>query len=94
MSARGHRQTLRHPWAMSALPPKADKWQTTSASPLCAICVINAVQQKAALFDHLVGAGKERRWDSEAEGAGGLEVDYQLEPRRLKHRKIAWICSV
>ena len=35
------------------------------------------------LLDDLVGASKERRRDREAEGAGGVEVDYQFEPRGL-----------
>jgi hypothetical protein len=36
--------------SMSALPPKADKWMDASG---CQLCV--APQQKAWLFDHLVG---------------------------------------
>ena len=35
------------------------------------------------LFDHLVGAGDERRRHGEAEGFRGLEVDYQFELGRL-----------
>src|SRR4051794_6848314 len=31
-------------------------------------------------FDHLVGAGEERRWNREAECFGGLQVDEKLEP--------------
>ena len=30
------------------------------------------------LFDHLVGAGEERRWHGEAELLGGLEVDHEF----------------
>ena len=45
-------------------------------------------QQGSSLFDHLVGAGEQRRWDVEAERLGGLEVDHQLELGRLLHWKI------
>jgi hypothetical protein len=30
-------------------------------------------------FDHLIGAGDEGRWDVEADGGGGFQVDDQLE---------------
>jgi hypothetical protein len=36
----------------------------------------------AALVDHLVGLGKERRWDFEAERLGGFQVDDQFVFRR------------
>jgi hypothetical protein len=40
---------------MSALPPKADKQQTSRVCRLCAISRHYAVQQICSLLDHLVG---------------------------------------
>jgi hypothetical protein len=47
----------------------------------------------AASFDHLVGAGEERRRDREAEGFGRLQVDRELELRRLLNRKVGRIAA-
>ena len=33
----------------------------------------------ARLFDHLVGAGEQSRWNFEAERLGGFVIDYKLE---------------
>jgi hypothetical protein len=41
-----------------------------------------------ASFDHFVGAGEERGWDSKAERLGVLEVDGQLEFDRPLDRNI------
>src|SRR6476659_3947973 len=44
-------------------------------------------------FDHLVGAGKQRRWDFEAQRPRGLEVDDQLELSWLHDRQIAGLLA-
>ena len=40
------------------------------------------------LFDHLVGAGDQRRRHGEADGSRGLEIDDELELGRLCHRQV------
>jgi hypothetical protein len=63
---------------MSALPPKADMVEhgcDVRFVPLSDICAA----AKMTLFDHLVGTGKERRWNLEAERLRSLEVDRKLE---------------
>jgi hypothetical protein len=49
MSEMGHKQTSRRPWAMSALPLKADVLFVTA----CPLSVKSGLDR---LFDHLVGA--------------------------------------
>ena len=48
----------------------------------------NAPQQKAPLFDHLVGNSEERRRHGEAERLRGLEIDDQIEFGRLHEWQI------
>src|SRR5690349_12701600 len=45
-------------------------------------------------FDHLVGAGEDRRRHGEAEGLGSLEIDHQLERRRLLDWQIGRLGAV
>src|SRR6516162_3096078 len=48
----------------------------------------HAVQQKGLLFDHLIGAPNQRRWNGETERLCGLEVDDQLDFRGLNDRQL------
>src|SRR5215813_5444109 len=40
-------------------------------------------------FDHLVGAGGQRQWDSDAKRLGGLEVNDQLDLHHLLNRQVS-----
>src|SRR5258707_6357605 len=43
---------------------------------------------RGASFNHLVGAGEERRWHSNAKRLGGFHIDDQLETSWLLDRQI------
>src|SRR3989454_6737978 len=45
-------------------------------------------------FDHLVGAGKHRRRQIEAERLGRLEIDHQLVFGRRLHRQGRWLLAL
>src|SRR6267142_5587319 len=46
------------------------------------------------LFDHVIRPLQERRWDREAEGLPGLEVDDEFELRRLLDGEIGGLGSL
>ena len=73
---------------MSALPPKADigtqSWNVRFV-PKADSCSA----AKRSLFDHLVGASKERRRYRKTEGLRGGEIDDKRELRRLLDRNVA-----
>ena len=46
------------------------------------------IAAKIDLFDHLVGAGEQRRWHVEAERSGGRQIDDQFELARLHDRQV------
>src|SRR5215470_14197373 len=45
----------------------------------------------ARSLDHLVGAGEQRGWDSDANGLGGSRIDNKLHLRRKLYRQIGWL---
>jgi hypothetical protein len=54
----------------------------------------HAPQQNTSLFDHLIGAGKQRWRHSQTEGLGGLEVDDELELGRQFNRQVGGPCAL
>jgi hypothetical protein len=54
-----------------------------------AMSALGQKQTSTASFDHLVGAGDERRRNSQAQSLGGFEIENKLEFGRLIHWEIA-----
>src|ERR1700731_1209704 len=69
---------------ISGLPPSADV--------LCVRRHVSKVPgtEVTASFDHLVGAGEQRRWHSQAECLGGLEIYHQFKLCGLLNRQVGW----
>ena len=88
MSALGQKQTFAVQKSMSALLLKADMCSANAACLLCAKSGLMHRSKYQPLFDHLVGAGEERRRHGEAERFGGLHIDRQLKFGRCLHRQV------
>jgi hypothetical protein len=68
--------------------PQADKCTATKSGQFNGVNLPQAAVSQQ-LFDHLVGAGEQRRRHREAERLRGLEIDPQLELARLLDCQIA-----
>jgi hypothetical protein len=80
MSALGQKQTFAPQKVMSALPPKAD---------MCGAARdvrYGPIADMRHSFDHLVGAGNQRRRHGKTERLGGLEVDHKV----VLGRRLYW----
>jgi hypothetical protein len=55
---------------------------------------LRAVQQKAALLDHLVSAGEQRGWHFQAKGLRSPEVEHQLVLGRRLHRQVGRLLAL
>src|SRR5262249_9732635 len=78
---------------MSALPPKADKRETSPYVrfvPQADICGA----ANCSLFDHLVGAHKQCSRYGDAKRPGGLEVNDQFDFGRLLHWQITRLLAL
>src|SRR5215475_7739326 len=76
---------------MSALPFKADKAQTCWHVRFVPTPAVSNRSKADNLFDHLVGAGEERRWHFKAENPSCLQIDAQLKLCRLHDRQLCWV---
>src|SRR5262245_20321489 len=72
---------------MSALPPEADMCSASGH-----VCF--GPKADMALFDHLVGACKDRRRNGDAKRLRGLEVDDQFVFCRCLHRHVGWLFTL
>jgi hypothetical protein len=88
MSALGHKRTFRSAITMSALPPKADMCSATRYVRFVPIADI------AALFDHLVGACKQRRRYGEDKRLGSADVDHQFVLGRRLDRQVGRLLAL
>jgi hypothetical protein len=77
ISAVGQKLPQRGQSGMSRFTPKSRHSSGQLSCPLCAI---------GALFDHLVGGGKHRLRNCQAQGFSGFEVDGELDFRGLLDR--------
>ncbi len=57
-------------------------------------CPSRRLTPAVPLFDHLIGAQKDRRRERDAEGLGSFEVDYQLIFGRLLDRQIGGLLAL
>ena len=88
MSALGQKQTCAVQNGMSALHPKADMCGATRD--------VRFVPKRTspALFDHLVGAPEQRRWNGKAKRFRRLEIDHQFKFGRRRTWKIGRLLAL
>jgi hypothetical protein len=93
MSAQGQNENSPILGLCQLLPPAPDIG-LPMLPPLCAKSCREQLQQGRPLFDHLVGEQLHRVGDVEAERAGRLHVDDELELGRLHNRCLSGVCAL
>jgi hypothetical protein len=86
MSAQRHFRQIDTLPTLSACPLRSDRVRHLEPQRSNATCLTHRSKQRAGcneLFDHLVGAGEQRRWHFDAERLGSDQVDHQIELGRL-----------
>jgi hypothetical protein len=61
---------------------------------LCAKSGCEQSQQHSPLFDHLVGAGEQRRRQVDVERPGGFEIDDEFQPSGLLNGEITGLLAL
>ena len=59
----------------------------------CAVSLRSATSRHRGSFDHIVGAGEQRRRHVEAERLGGLQVEHELELGQLHDRQVSGLIA-
>src|SRR5215469_10700384 len=79
-------------WRNVRFTPKSRHWNSVAKCPLCAKSGHSALRQRF-LFDHVVGASKQRRRNIEAKRTGSLQIDDEFKLGRLQNRKIGGLST-
>jgi hypothetical protein len=67
----------------------------SSRPELLAVCAEElAALVEHGLLDHVVRPSQDRRWDRQAEGLGGFEVDDELESCGLLDGQVGRLCAL